>query len=93
MEGVDTAFYLVHSMSSKEGFEEEDRRAATAFGAAAHRAGVKKMFIWAASAKAMGYPLTCGAGRKSGAFCVNRERQRLNFVLRSSWGPEVSPLR
>ena len=28
MEGVHTAFYLVHSMSSEEGFEEEDRRAA-----------------------------------------------------------------
>jgi uncharacterized protein YbjT (DUF2867 family) len=36
--GVETAYYLVHSMGSAGGFEEEDRRAARNFGAAAARA-------------------------------------------------------
>jgi uncharacterized protein YbjT (DUF2867 family) len=42
LEGVDTAYYLVHSMSAgEEGFAERDRRAAAAFGAASRRAGVR----------------------------------------------------
>ncbi len=41
--GVDTAFYLVHSMGSTGDFEEQDRAAATNFGRAAHNAGVRKI--------------------------------------------------
>jgi len=41
--GVDTAFYLVHSMGSTGNFEEQDRAAATHFGRAARDAGVKKI--------------------------------------------------
>ena len=42
LEGVDTAYYLVHSMSAgEEGFAERDRQAAAAFGAASRRAGVR----------------------------------------------------
>ncbi|MDZ7702965.1 MAG: SDR family oxidoreductase [Trueperaceae bacterium] len=41
-EGVDTAYYLIHSMSSTEaGFEDRDRVAARNFAEAAERAGVK----------------------------------------------------
>jgi NAD(P)-dependent dehydrogenase (short-subunit alcohol dehydrogenase family) len=40
MEGVDTAYYLVHSMGSGRSFEEEDRRAATNFAQAARDAEV-----------------------------------------------------
>ena len=43
LEGVATAYYLVHSMGSSEGFEAEDRRAARAFAAAAKAAGVGRI--------------------------------------------------
>jgi uncharacterized protein YbjT (DUF2867 family) len=43
LEGVDTAFYLVHSMGSKADFEEADRIGATSFGEAARRAGVRRI--------------------------------------------------
>lgn len=43
MAGVDTAYYLVHSMGSKGAFEEEDRRAAEIFGRAAAGAGVRRI--------------------------------------------------
>jgi uncharacterized protein YbjT (DUF2867 family) len=43
LEGVDTAYYLVHSMGSSGAFEEEDRRAARNFAEAAHRTGVRRI--------------------------------------------------
>lgn len=43
MAGVDTAYYLVHSMGSRQGFEELDRRAAENFGQAAKKAGVRRV--------------------------------------------------
>jgi uncharacterized protein YbjT (DUF2867 family) len=43
LSGVETAYYLVHSMGSAGGFEEEDRRAARNFGAAAGTAGVGRI--------------------------------------------------
>lgn len=43
MEGVDAAYYLVHSMGSSGAFEEEDRRAAENFARAAREAGVSRM--------------------------------------------------
>ena len=39
--GVETAYYLIHSMASSSGFEERDRQAATNFAEAAKAAGVK----------------------------------------------------
>ncbi|GAA2147151.1 SDR family oxidoreductase [Kitasatospora kazusensis] len=42
-EGVDTAYYLVHSLGTGPGFERLDRAAAEAFGAAAARAGVRRI--------------------------------------------------
>jgi uncharacterized protein YbjT (DUF2867 family) len=41
--GVDTAFYLVHSMDRGEEFEAQDRKAATNFAAAARQAGVRRV--------------------------------------------------
>jgi uncharacterized protein YbjT (DUF2867 family) len=42
--GVDTAYYLVHSMSGgRAGFEQRDRDAATAFRTAAERAGIRRV--------------------------------------------------
>jgi uncharacterized protein YbjT (DUF2867 family) len=43
LDGVATAFYLVHSMGSAGDFEEEDRLAASNFGQAARAAGVRKI--------------------------------------------------
>ena len=41
--GVDTVYYLVHSMSSSRPFDVADRKAALAFGEAAREAGVRKI--------------------------------------------------
>ncbi|MGE3807352.1 MAG: SDR family oxidoreductase [Gemmataceae bacterium] len=41
--GIDTAYYFVHSMGGGRDFEEEDRRAASNFAAAARNAGVRRI--------------------------------------------------
>ena len=41
--GVETAFYLVHSMTTRTDFAEADHRAAEQFGRAAARAGVRRI--------------------------------------------------
>jgi uncharacterized protein YbjT (DUF2867 family) len=45
MDGVDAAYYLIHSMEGPAGgaFPEQERRAADAFGAAARAAGVRRI--------------------------------------------------
>jgi len=43
MQGVTTAYYLVHLMSDSKDFEEGDRRAATNFAQAAETAGVRRI--------------------------------------------------
>src|SRR5690349_8441029 len=43
MDGVDQAYYLVHSMASGRGFATLDREAAANFGRAAARAGVRRI--------------------------------------------------
>ena len=43
LQGVDTAFYLVHLMSGSKDFEKDDRRAAMNFAGAAARAGVRRI--------------------------------------------------
>jgi uncharacterized protein YbjT (DUF2867 family) len=43
MDGIDVAFYLVHSMAGAASFEETDREAARRFGDAAARAGVRRI--------------------------------------------------
>ena len=43
MAGIDVAFYLVHSMASPGQFEGLDRQAAREFGAAARKAGVRRI--------------------------------------------------
>jgi len=42
-DGVETAYYLVHSMGAEGSFAERDRRAAANFGSAAARAGVRRI--------------------------------------------------
>ena len=41
LDGVETAYYLIHSMAANSGFEERDRQAATNFAEAAKAAGVR----------------------------------------------------
>lgn len=43
LEGVDTAFYFIHSMGATRDFEEEDREAALNFGNGARAAGVRRI--------------------------------------------------
>lgn len=43
LEGIDVAYYLVHSMAGGRSFREQDGRMARSFGEAAHRAGVKRI--------------------------------------------------
>jgi uncharacterized protein YbjT (DUF2867 family) len=43
LDGIDTAYYLVHSMGSGKDFEERDRTAAANFVAAARAAGISKV--------------------------------------------------
>ncbi|MGI9246786.1 MAG: SDR family oxidoreductase [Steroidobacteraceae bacterium] len=43
LQGVDVAFYLVHSMAAGRGFGQLDAQAAANFGAAAARAGVRRI--------------------------------------------------
>ena len=43
MAGVDTAYYLVHSMGSAESFEEQDRAAGQNFADAAREAGIRRI--------------------------------------------------
>jgi uncharacterized protein YbjT (DUF2867 family) len=43
LEGIHTAYYLVHSMGGAAGFEEQDRSAARNFAGAAAAAGVKRI--------------------------------------------------
>lgn len=43
LQGVHTAYYLVHLMSGSKNFEEEDRQAATNFAQAARKAGVRRI--------------------------------------------------
>lgn len=42
LQGVHTAYYLVHLMSGSKDFEKEDRQAATSFAQAAKKAGVRR---------------------------------------------------
>jgi uncharacterized protein YbjT (DUF2867 family) len=50
MQGVHTAYYLVHSMASAGPFEEEDRRAAENFAQAARETGVQRIIYLGALA-------------------------------------------
>ena len=43
LQGVDTAYYLVHLMSGSKDFEKEDRQAAANFAQAAKTAGVRRI--------------------------------------------------
>ncbi len=72
-EGVDTAYYLIHSMGSAHDFESEERRAAENFAAAAGKAGVRRIIYLAG----LGNP-------EHGLSPHLRSRQETGRVLRES---------
>ena len=76
LEGVDTVYYLVHSMSSSRPFDEEDRVAARSFGEAALAAGVRKVI----------YLGGLGHGELSPHLA---SRQEVGEILRASGVPTI----
>jgi uncharacterized protein YbjT (DUF2867 family) len=74
--GVDTVYYLVHSMSSSRPFDEVDRAAARAFGTAAREAGVRKVV----------YLGGLGRGELSPHLA---SRQEVGEILRASGVPTI----
>mgnify|MGYP002622838560 CR=1 FL=1 len=77
LEGVATAFYLVHSMGSSAGFVEKDRQAAQAFAQAAKQAGVRRIV----------YLGGLGRGPKLSAHLASR--QEVGRILRESGVPTI----
>jgi uncharacterized protein YbjT (DUF2867 family) len=76
LEGVDAAYYLVHSMGSNGSFEENDRRAARNFGEAAKAAGVRRIIYLG------------GLGDEHKTLSSHlRSRQEVGHILRQSGVP------
>lgn len=76
MQGVDTAYYLVHSMGSTGSFEEADRQGARNFGLAARQAGVRRIIYLG------------GLGTDDETLSPHlRSRQEVGRVLRDSGVP------
>ena len=76
LEGVETAYYLVHSMGSGGSFVEADRKAAAAFARAARAAGVRRLV----------YLGGLGEGELSEHLA---SRQEVGRILRESGVPTV----
>jgi len=73
LDGVHTAYYLIHSMGLKSDFEERDRNAAASFAAAARDAGVQRIVYLG------------GLGDASERLSAHlRSRQEVGRVLRAS---------
>ena len=81
-EGVDTAFYLVHSMGSTGSFEDQDRIAAQNFARAARDAGVNRIIYLG------------GLGDETDDLSSHlRSRHEVGEVLREESGVDVVELR
>jgi len=78
MQGVDVAYYLVHSMGSAGSFVEEDRKAARNFAEAAQAAGVRRIIYLG------------GLGKSATQLSKHlRSRQEVAEVLRSTGVPVI----
>jgi uncharacterized protein YbjT (DUF2867 family) len=73
--GVESAYYLIHSMGSGRDFEEQDRIAARNFGSAARRAGVRRIIYLG------------GLGHGPDLSPHLRSRQEVGEILRESGVP------
>ncbi len=81
LEGVDTAYYLIHSMGSTGDFQRDDRQAAANFASAAKKAGVRRIVYLG------------GLGNPARGLSKHlRSRQETGEVLRGS-GVEVIEFR
>jgi len=77
-EGVDTAYYFVHSMGSAGSFEEEDRQGARNFAEAARKAGVRRIIYLG------------GLGDQSKSLSAHlRSRHEVGAILRASGVPVI----
>jgi uncharacterized protein YbjT (DUF2867 family) len=78
LEGVHTAYYLVHSMQGGSGFQEKDHEAARNFGQAAAAAGVRRIIYLG------------GLGDENRRLSAHlRSRHEVGEVLRSSGVPTI----
>lgn len=78
LRGVDVAYYLVHSMGQRGSFAAADREAAATFGAAARRAGVRRIVYLG------------GLGRESEVLSPHlASRQEVGRVLAGSGVPVI----
>ena len=77
MRGVETAYYLVHSMGASGNFEALDRVAASNFAAEARRAGVRRLVYLG------------GLGDGRGLSLHLASRQEVGEILRSSGVPTI----
>ena len=77
LEGVRTAYYLIHSMASGSTYAEDDRRGARAFAAAARQAGVQRIV----------YLGGLGSGAELSPHLASR--QEVGAILRDSGVPTV----
>jgi len=81
LEGIEAAYYLVHSMGAGDGFAERDRRAAHNFAAAAEEAGVERVVYLG------------GLGEEGEQLSKHlRSRREVEYVLRES-AVELTTLR
>lgn len=76
LEGIHTAYYLIHSMETED-FQEEDRRAAENFGAAARKAGVSRLIYLG------------GLGSDEDLSAHLASRQEVGRILRDSGVPTL----
>jgi uncharacterized protein YbjT (DUF2867 family) len=72
MQGVDTAYYLIYRAALDGPFEDDTRRAAVTFAAAARQAGVRRIIYLGGLS---------GGGKYSGQLCGSRE---IGAILRES---------
>jgi uncharacterized protein YbjT (DUF2867 family) len=78
LDGIGTAYYLVHSLGAAAGFEELDRAAARNFAAAARHAGVRRIVYLG------------GLGEPGGTLSAHlRSRQETGDLLRAGGVPVV----
>jgi uncharacterized protein YbjT (DUF2867 family) len=77
LEGVEAAYYMIHSMESEDDFMERDRRAASAFAAGARSAGVGRLVYLG------------GLGRSEDLSPHLASRQEVGRVLRDSGVPTL----
>jgi uncharacterized protein YbjT (DUF2867 family) len=82
LEGVDTAYYLVHTLGAGGGYAARDREAAEIFGSAARDAGVKRIIYFG------------GLGREAGVLSEHlASRQEVGRLLAKRSGVQVVEFR